>query len=677
MESPRPANNKRKRLSHACTRCRNRKVRCDESEPSCTNCVRAKARCETFDPRTQTAAVRREAQKQFAAVPTILQATTEIEESQNHAIDPQAGFPATTHYSNADESSPALWSPLLPVLPRFLNGNSLAVLTQWLDLAFARLGMSQRLYQTYNNVRSRDQQEERIIVGCDEAEVASLLSGHSPSPTALSGTLSSVLPFVPESLLSHGSYAHDSMPRRALVHALNLSARPVIDDTQSVERYFRYAFNNLPAIIASSDPIESLRALLLIVVYLRWHDDADKAWQILSLAGATVQNHSLHREHRDSPLGSAEVFWSFFVLDRVLATELERRPMLSSAECNRTFSPGAADDGGRLFKAVVDLAKLQDEILEKLQSSRKAEEDAADSTALQEVIKDKMRMVADLDTNLLRFADELPHPLKPTEYLYADVETLPGLTFLTVQYYQTVFLVSRNALLLNTEALKSEVDRNFGAQASNRLRSGINVCVNAARSILNVLNHAEETGVRSPLITPHAPLMAMYALTVHIVRRQSPATAKVDLELQATAVNLIRKYLSRQPSRDNSAAQEPRLVIMLEKLHKFSESYVLQSSPKNAPRSDQLRPETFPDTAMPSPQSPTSAARPTDAGTTSAGTGMPDDMNSGLGDMAPLQDLGDEWFSGMGLGTMSMDWDEVALALGLPSGQGWDGNFAG
>jgi hypothetical protein len=48
----------------------------------------------------------------------------------------------------------------------------------------------------------------------------------------------------------------------------------------------------------------------------------------------------------------------------------------------------------------------------------------------------------------------------------------------------------------------------------------MNVCTNAARSILSVLNHAEEMGVRSPLLTPYAPLMAMYALTIHVVRRQ-------------------------------------------------------------------------------------------------------------------------------------------------------------
>lgn len=51
MENAQPPA-KRKRLSHACTRCRTKKVRCDELLPKCTNCVRANVACVTFDPRT-------------------------------------------------------------------------------------------------------------------------------------------------------------------------------------------------------------------------------------------------------------------------------------------------------------------------------------------------------------------------------------------------------------------------------------------------------------------------------------------------------------------------------------------------------------------------------------------------------------------------------------------------
>ena len=112
---------------------------------------------------------------------------------------------------------------------------------------------------------------------------------------------------------------------------------------------------------------------------------------------------------------------------------------------------------------------LQDEMLKKLQSSRRREEEAharQNPTVLRQVIQDKLRLVVELDNKLLRFADGLPHGLRPTDYLYADSASLPSLTFLAVQYYQAVFLVSRNALLINMQTVQSEIDKTFeGSQA--------------------------------------------------------------------------------------------------------------------------------------------------------------------------------------------------------------------
>ena len=70
----------------------------------------------------------------------------EVEPQEDQAQDGQA--------AEDEAESPAVSSPLLPVLPRFLNGNSLSVLTKWLDLEFARLGMTQRLHSNYKTIRA-------------------------------------------------------------------------------------------------------------------------------------------------------------------------------------------------------------------------------------------------------------------------------------------------------------------------------------------------------------------------------------------------------------------------------------------------------------------------------------------------------------------------------------------
>lgn len=133
MEGSQPPT-KRKRLSHACTRCRSKKIRCDELEPRCTNCTRAGVDCVTFDPRTLASVQRREAQRQPPTSSPSLSTHARATSSTYGDAGPPSVSPRNVVPANMAEASPAESSPLLPVLPRFLNGNSLSVLTQWLDL---------------------------------------------------------------------------------------------------------------------------------------------------------------------------------------------------------------------------------------------------------------------------------------------------------------------------------------------------------------------------------------------------------------------------------------------------------------------------------------------------------------------------------------------------------------
>jgi hypothetical protein len=690
MEASQP-NAKRKRLSHACTRCRSKKVRCDELEPNCTNCVRANVACVTIDPRTLTAARRREAQSQPAeASPSVLSYAL-AGTSGNQGVASQSPSQQDLAATADDEAeSPAVSSPLLPVLPRFLHGNSLSVLTQWLDLAFARLGMTQRLHSTYKSIRASEKRPSYtgLTLGADD-----VLPPYAQVASTFSMTMGWLFPMSGGSTEDCNPIPSHPSPLHALMHAVNLAA-DVSDGARALsERCFGYAYNRLPEILEDTGPsaLDSIRVFLLISLYLRWRDDVEKAWQILSLAVASIHNQSLHREHHRTPVpGSQDLFWSVFALDKLLSIELERKPMLTSVECNRALPPASDGRGGSIFRAVVDLSILQDEILDKLQSSRWHEEEAHASqnpTVLRQVVLQKVRLVGELDQKLLRFADNLPHGLRPTDYLYADSDSLPGLTLLAVQYYQAVFLVSRNALLINMQNAQSEIDKSLdGSPNANRLKNGMAVCANAARSILNILNHAEEAGVRSPVLTPYAPLMAMYALTIHIVRRQSPATAKVDLELQATAMNLIKNLISlQQTSGDGQCEKGSGLLQMLDRLHTFSASYISRSTqPGPAPNStstpadifsaannsERWRPHEMSARVMSPPQSPANQPLPS-SGAIPIGAMLNDvgGATSAPGHYAsamPLPDLSNDWFADMG-SDMAIDWDELALTLGLPT----------
>jgi hypothetical protein len=257
-----------------------------------------------------------------------------------------------------------------------------------------------------------------------------------------------------------------------------------------------------------------------------------------------------------------------------------------------------------------------------------------------------------------------------------------------VQYHQAVFLVSRNALLINMQTAMAEINKSLeGKPNANRLKNGMAVCANAARSILNILNHAEEAGVRSPVLTPYAPLLSMYALTIHIVRRQSPATAKVDIELQATAMNLIKNSISlQQTGGDGQYEKGSGLLQMLDRLHRFSASYISRSTqpPGPVPNSTSTPADTFPvatnaerwrphemsTRVMSPPQSPANQLPPS-SGALPIGAMLNDvgGANSApghYGSVMPLPDFSNDWFTDMGT-DMAIDWDELALTLGLPT----------
>ena len=320
MEASQPSA-KRKRLSHACSRCRAKKIRCDEQEPKCTNCVRANVSCVTFDPRTLASAQRREAQRQPSAASPTTSNYARPTSSQWGDIGQTSTSPQDGPNIQVSEPSPAESSPLLPVLPRFLNGNSLSVLTQWLDLAFARLGMSHRLHRTYNEIRAREQRP--MYAQIEAGDIRTLLPTYAQAKASLPSSLSQVFPILEPVTLDPSLAAMDvseppylsrispsngmleaieraspipdgPTPIHALLHAVSRAIGAFDSDRRSSERCFAYAFGQLPALLETSHALDSLRALVLMSLYLRWRDDIEKAWQILSLAVAFVQKQGLH-----------------------------------------------------------------------------------------------------------------------------------------------------------------------------------------------------------------------------------------------------------------------------------------------------------------------------------------------------------------------------------------------
>jgi hypothetical protein len=121
--------------------------------------------------------------------------------------------------------------------------------------------------------------------------------------------------------------------------------------------------------------------------------------------------------------------------------------------------------------------------------------------------------------------------------------------FLALQYWQTLFILHRNALLLNSQIIISSAD-NYCADKPYRLRikNGQSICCTAARMIVSILNDVYEHNASNVLMSSYAALTAVYALVrpqtdsltvsqadslkdIHIIRNPKLGLARADSEV--------------------------------------------------------------------------------------------------------------------------------------------------
>ncbi|KAK4959088.1 hypothetical protein LTR10_003887 [Elasticomyces elasticus] len=697
---------KRKRLMNACIRCRTRKVKCDDRDHQCTNCFKANAACVTYNPRQPDApAERREAQKDAPASAADHHRRAFSRTNSDHPTsrDGQGTSDERTPSVAVDHLSPV---GLLPALPRFITGSSLFLLTQWLDLAFTRLGSPQHFSRHYR--KSQDTGIKNVPLSAirptGDAELPRVREAQ-PSHTKWCASVGSVLPI----FRRYGDPVHTANPvesgdgsdllcilRTALINALIEGANTV----SSVNMTLSYLGD-----IVLEGSLDSLEVLMLLAIITRSCGRMELAWQLTSLAISIAQTLGLHR-HVDSSSAPTEVagqgirkaqaWWSIYIIDKMLCIELERVSMIRDLDCNQRPLSEHREAAYDLFQTVtvaaVQLATIQGEVTERLTQSRAAEELHRDD--LERVIVDKMRLVGELDGQLTRWAEQLPSEIRPSEYLYADPEALPGVAHLAIQYQQTLFLLHRHALILNTSTVQQEVAKHFADQPyRQRLRNGHNICSNATRAIVGILSHLRESGIHTVLSSSHAPLLAAYGLAIQIVRHPGASAAKSDLELQATAMQTVREY--QQAHIESGLANVTEITTtrsLLDTLHDMVRACVVRTGSQSAASTASVYQRQRVDTPIlanhalaiadcervispPQPQETTETAykingpgsQPTfDANPCpNISSGRTFDFNtehenwSNAMNMDPMS-FDNQW------GSMDMDWDALTVAFDLP-----------
>ncbi|KAI5251058.1 hypothetical protein E4T42_04616 [Aureobasidium subglaciale] len=631
---PSNTSNKRKRLSTACDRCRQRKIKCDDALPVCTNCLRGDAECVTRDlrqphiqaQRTEARGSRKKRVGRQTTSPRVNgsdlrvlhdaasfedQASAQAIGSLRHPTCQTSRRYSTPQHRPADASvsdtidavalpdvddTDSLMAGPLPSIPRFGSGNSLLVLTQWLDLAFARLNLADRFSWQYrinprrphSRISNRPRNQHDWGLSWSDTDKESL--------DRYMATVNQVFPMInprhsrtmaPRSLNADcdiedlfyftatavGSpLAYFASESSQCLHIVDLALSRILD-------------------LMQSESIYAVGTLILLSLLFRARDESDMAWHMLSNAVARAQAIGLDRRIPFSRKADVEkirdqrinMWWSLFILDKILAVEVQRPPMirhcLYDQEMPLQNAQGQVQESLQsCFLAMIALSKIQERVSGSLLECSQAE--SSGRTTIDWAINEKIRISGELDQLLRSWVDRLPYDLKPSEYPSCDSEVLPAVSFLALQYYQTyvlichvemvyalltllsLFLIHRNALVISAQAIKARVDLHYSSATwRHRILKGASLCGSIARSMVDVLDKLSEYHAYSILNSIYAPLISIYTLAIVIVKAPSSESARIDLEIQASAIRMLERL---HPMEATSA---PSVYSVIKALH--------------------------------------------------------------------------------------------------------------
>lgn len=542
-----PPHRKRPRLTNACNLCRRRKVRCDARQPDCTNCVRAGVQCTTSDPRRPD----QPAERQESGRST-----------SSRSLPIPTASPSESH--RPGPARPPEIEDRLPALPRFNAGHGSSALTQWLDIALARLGIPDAFGDLpQSNSVGLSQCLRKLVHDAP-------LQRHGNGPEALAfedvSNIYAIFP-LPVLLTRHArqlpvdtdddeAIFDDSLIllRRACteVQVLGVNCQTSLCQARNA---IVFALQHLGIIVCTPSPL-AVEALVLLSLQLRACDQTDVAWHVITLATSMAQTIGLQRRCSaahgaltSTPPTSEEelhcIWWCVYILERMLALESERGSNIKDSDCDLDV-PYLASAKGRydtqpLFCAAVRLAHIQGEVMNSFLQNRAAEENPA--VSVEKAVCDKIRSIGQLDAMLQRWTDSMPKGLRPDNYMDCDPALLPGVAHLALQFHITEFLLHRHGLIVHRSAITTVVEHHFAAEPfRHRLLNAHNICAHSTRTMVAILGHLHENGAFSIFDALYPALLAVYGLAVQIISRPTAVTVRSDIEIKGIAVALINRH---------------------------------------------------------------------------------------------------------------------------------------
>ncbi|KAH6657042.1 hypothetical protein BKA67DRAFT_655336 [Truncatella angustata] len=616
------APSKRRRLNFACNYCRSRKSRCDEQKPSCRACLNAGIPCVTVDRRRPGVAItRHEAggtsdsqipanpavqtntrrcaaieasgeaipviippmhhRRPSLAVPLTPRSASEFHEETQHDTswkpqtygnsrnaDPTADMHAETDHVNQTTR----YSGRLPILRPSTGSCTSELLTDWLDLAFQRLGIKKRFSSLLLSAESSGSiQKPSLQLDTptlpDPATSQELLFLYLEEINAVfplldAANTSQLLDLAIQLGPTQFTHDHGFLPLLIIYVVLSLGA---LGHDRKEWREFSAGnldyCKNFVGHMTGWNNLQTVQLLFLMSLCFKAHDQITAAWSALSLCVSMAMSQGLNRPVStprrpstqslampDLEVDRLRTWWCIFCLERLLAFELGRQPLIFDESCQEldlgswSFSTnGRGHPRPSFLRILGQFAGILGEIGRSAVRSRNTEETSG-SSGIDGAIRDKVKTIGESCAKLMKWADGLPEEYRPRSDFIYDPGSFPFASFIALQYNQSLLMLMRNSLLVSSKAIQLAIDNvAVGKPWEYVIRKGPSIVANAARRTVQLLIEASESELKPLLPSLSAPLHALYVLSIIIITNPKSRMAKSDLNFIHDAADFAKQ----------------------------------------------------------------------------------------------------------------------------------------
>jgi hypothetical protein len=411
---------KRPRQSTACNWCRSHKLKCDAEQPSCYNCQKRGIECVTTNLRRpglegyRLEPVGRHKRRKRSSSSRL---TTVSMLSEDTSTPSLFAVPFDRFYQHDEDRASSSNLTLVTNKSRSLrqvigSGSSLYTLAQWLDLFFAKQASWDPIFPYFQQGLGYSM-EVPLSPGVSLPELPSFAQAQQYSADFFS-RLDPIFPIIVESdfmesiehlrAASTSTLQSKDYPALALAYAVFSASADETEGqiTSTGTRYLEGAYI-LFAHIVAIPYLTSVQALLILTIVLRNRSKDGASWGLLGQTIRIAQSIGLHRHVSTSPETAdlhARLWWTIYILERVMQLETGRPSAIRDDECNQILPTARESD--TYFLGLIGLAQIQTRVINLLY----------DKTNGQRPIKEMLLEMGRIDRALLDWASKFPESIR-------------------------------------------------------------------------------------------------------------------------------------------------------------------------------------------------------------------------------------------------------------------------